>query len=54
MPNPVFLYSAQVVAILSVLLLAAGYLKTDPRASICFDRVDGCVVSAEWHVRCPH
>ena len=33
MPNPVFLYSAQVVAILSVLLLAAGYLKTDPRAS---------------------
>ena len=33
MPNPVFLYSAQIVAILSVLLLAAGYLKTDPRAS---------------------
>ncbi len=33
MPNPVFLYSAQIVAILSILLLAAGYLKTDPRAS---------------------
>ena len=33
MPNPVFLYSAQIVAILSVLLLAAGYLKTDPRES---------------------
>ena len=33
MPNPVFLYSAQIVAILSFLLLAAGYLKTDPRAS---------------------
>ena len=33
MPNPIFLYSAQIVAILSVLLLAAGYLKTDPRAS---------------------
>jgi hypothetical protein len=39
MPNPVFLYSAQIVAILSVLLLAAGYLKTDPRASICFDGI---------------
>ena len=33
MPNPIFLYSAQIVAILSVLLLAAGYLKTDPRES---------------------
>ena len=33
MPNPVFLYSAQIVTILSFLLLAAGYLKTDPRAS---------------------
>ena len=33
MPNPVFLYSAQIVAILSFLLLAAGYLKTDPRES---------------------
>ena len=33
MPNPVFLYNAQIVAILSFLLLAAGYLKTDPRAS---------------------
>tara|TARA_B100000586_G_scaffold156786_1_gene114131 strand:- start:282 stop:431 length:150 start_codon:yes stop_codon:yes gene_type:complete len=33
MPNPVFLYSAQIVAILSILLLATGYLKTDPRAS---------------------
>lgn len=32
MPNSLFLFSAQIVAILSVLLLAAGYLKTDPRA----------------------
>ena len=32
MSNPLILFSAQVVAILSVLLLAAGYLKTDPRA----------------------
>ncbi len=54
MPNSVFLYSAQVVAILSVLLLAAGYLKTDPRASICSDGVDGCVVFAEWHDRFPY
>ena len=33
MPNPLLLFSAQVVAILSVLLLAAGYLKNDPRAA---------------------
>ncbi|MDP6414087.1 MAG: hypothetical protein QGG54_03520, partial [Gammaproteobacteria bacterium] len=33
MPNPLLLFSAQIVAILSVLLLAAGYLKTDPRAA---------------------
>lgn len=32
MPNSLFLFSAQIIAILSVLLLAAGYLKTDPRA----------------------
>ena len=32
MPNPLLLFSAQIVAILSVLLLAAGYLKIDLRA----------------------
>lgn len=33
MQNSLFLFSAQIIAILSVLLLAAGYLKTDPRAA---------------------
>lgn len=33
MPNPILLFTAQIVAILSVFLLAAGYLKTDPRAA---------------------
>lgn len=33
MPNPLFLFAAQITAILSVLLLAAGYLKADPRAA---------------------
>ncbi len=33
MPNPLLLFTAQIVAILSVLLLAAGYIKTDPKAS---------------------
>ncbi|HAJ76978.1 MAG TPA: hypothetical protein DCM64_11045, partial [Gammaproteobacteria bacterium] len=33
LPNPLLLFSAQVIAILSILLLAAGYLKTDPRAA---------------------
>lgn len=33
MPNPMLLFTAQIVAIMSVLLLAAGYLKTDPRAA---------------------
>ncbi len=33
MPNPLLLFSAQIVAIMAVLLLAAGYLKTDPRAA---------------------
>lgn len=33
MPNPLLLFTAQIVAILSVLLLAAGYLKTDPKAA---------------------
>lgn len=33
MPNPLLLFAAQIVAILSVLLLAAGYLKTDPKAA---------------------
>ena len=33
MSYPLLLFSAQIVAILSVLLLAAGYLKTDPRAA---------------------
>ena len=32
MPNPLLLFTAQIVAILSVLLLAAGYLKTDYKA----------------------
>jgi len=31
--NPLLLFTAQIVAILSVLLLAAGYLKTDPKAA---------------------
>ena len=33
MPNPLLLFAAQIVAILSVLLLAAGYLKTEPKAT---------------------
>lgn len=33
MPNSLLLFSAQIIAILSVLLLAVGYLKTDPRAA---------------------
>ena len=33
MSNPMLLFSAQIVAILSILLLAAGYLKTEPRAA---------------------
>ncbi len=33
MPNPNLLFTAQIVAILSVFLLAAGYLKADPRAA---------------------
>lgn len=33
MPNPMLLFTAQIVAIMSVLLLACGYLKTDPRAA---------------------
>lgn len=32
MPNPLLLFAAQVVAIMSVLLLAVGYLKTTPKA----------------------
>ncbi len=32
MPNPLLLFSAQIIAMLSVLLLAAGYLKAEPRA----------------------
>ena len=32
-PSPILLFTAQIVAILSVFLLAAGYLKTDPRAA---------------------
>lgn len=32
MPNPLMLFAAQIVAIMSVLLLAAGYLKTTPKA----------------------
>ena len=33
MPNPLLLFAAQIVACMSVLLLAAGYLKTDPRGA---------------------
>ena len=33
MPNSILLFTAQIVAILSVFLLATGYLKTDPRAA---------------------
>ena len=33
MLNPLLLFTAQVVASMSVLLLAAGYLKTDPLAA---------------------
>ncbi|MDD9889350.1 MAG: helix-turn-helix domain-containing protein [Gammaproteobacteria bacterium] len=33
MPNPLLLFAAQIVAIFSVILLAAGYLKTDPKAN---------------------
>ncbi len=33
MPNPLLLFSAQVIAILSVLLLAVGFLKTEPKAN---------------------
>lgn len=33
MLNPMLLFTAQIVAIMSVLLLAAGYLKTDPKAA---------------------
>ena len=33
MSNPLLLFAAQIVAIFSVLLLAAGYIKTDPKAS---------------------
>lgn len=33
MPNSLLLFAAQIVAILSVLLLATGYLKTEPRAA---------------------
>lgn len=32
MPNPLLLLSTQIIAMLCVLLLAAGYLKTEPRA----------------------
>ena len=32
LPNPLFLFTVQIVAMLSVLLLAAGYLKAEPRA----------------------
>lgn len=32
MSNPLLLFSAQIIAMLSVLLLAAGYLKAEPRA----------------------
>jgi AraC-like DNA-binding protein len=32
-PNPILLFTAQIVAILSVFLLAAGYLKTEPKAA---------------------
>ena len=33
MPNSLFLFTAQIVAIVSVLLLAAGFLKADPNSS---------------------
>ena len=33
MPDPLLLFAAQIVAIQSVLLLAVGYLKTEPRAA---------------------
>jgi len=33
LPNSLLLFTAQIVAILSVLLLAAGYLKTEPKAA---------------------
>ncbi len=33
MPNPLLLFAAQIVAIFSVLLLAVGYLKTEPKAA---------------------
>lgn len=33
MPNPMLLFTAQIVAILSILLLAAGYLKAEPKAA---------------------
>ena len=33
MPNPILLFSAQIVAILSVLLLAIGGIKTEPKAT---------------------
>ncbi len=32
LPNPLFLFAAQIIAMLSVLLLAAGFLKAEPRA----------------------
>ena len=32
-PNPLLLYTAQIIAIMSVLLLAAGFFKSDPRAT---------------------
>jgi AraC-like DNA-binding protein len=32
LPNPLLLFSAQLIAILSVLLLAVGFLKTEPKA----------------------
>lgn len=33
MPNPLLLFTAQIIAMLSVLLLAAGYMKAEPRAA---------------------
>ncbi len=33
LPNPLLLFTAQIVAIMSVFLLAAGYLKSDPKSS---------------------
>jgi AraC-like DNA-binding protein len=33
LPNPMLLYTAQIVAILSILLLAAGYIKAEPKAA---------------------